>query len=279
MKLVSMINNLTEAGMLSNYTDVFFLKNDLVSVTNLEKLTKYNKDIILDFSCMVTPKDLNEVIKKINLFIDFNCLFYITDLGLAYYFKEAGCIERVIYDPVTMITNSLDAKEYFDYGFNAIGISNEITLKDTKEIISKTKVKAFLQVFGYRIMFNSRRKLVSLYLDKINKHSKLENMYLKESTRNDFYPITEDEYGTKIYRSYCLNLLDGLLDLDLEYAFLTNLNNEFDKYLEVVKNYRNYLNGANLNECIDKFNTLDIKTEDGFKFKDSIYNKELFFIN
>lgn len=276
MKLVSMINNLTEAGMLSNYTDVFFLKNDLVSVTNLEKLTKYNKDIILDFSCMVTPKDLNEVIKKINLFIDFNCLFYITDLGLAYYFKEAGCIERVIYDPVTMITNSLDAKEYFDYGFNAIGISNEITLKDTKEIISKTKVKAFLQVFGYRIMFNSRRKLVSLYLDKINKHSKLENMYLKESTRNDFYPITEDEYGTKIYRSYCLNLLDGLLDLDLEYAFLTNLNIEFDKYLEVVKIYRNYLNGANLNECIDKFNTLDIKTEDGFKFKDSIYNKELF---
>ena len=165
---------------------------------------------------MVFPLEIEEYRKKILMTKDTDCLYYITDLGLAHILKEFGLIGRTIYDPITMITNSLDAREFMEYGFKAIGLSNEITLKDTKQIIEKTGIPTFMQVFGYRLMLSTRRTLISLYQEKIQTQFQIENLKIEEATRTDAFPIVETSKGTKIYRSYIISLLNEMNILSLE---------------------------------------------------------------
>ncbi|MDE5565925.1 MAG: hypothetical protein K2I77_02955, partial [Anaeroplasmataceae bacterium] len=89
---------------------------------------------ILNFYQLIAPFDMEDILNEIHFYKDLNCLFYITDLGLVYQLKQEGCINKVIFDPITLITNTLDAKEYYNEGVRALGISNEILLDDAINI-------------------------------------------------------------------------------------------------------------------------------------------------
>lgn len=272
MKIVCKVSNLNLLKDIVNYADaVMLLDNDDI-IDNINVVEKNNLIPIYNLANMICPFDLDVYKEKINAVINTNTLFYITDLGLAKYIKDLGHINRVIYDPITMITNSLDAKEYYSYGFNAVGLSNEITLKDIKRI--SNDVDSFLQVFGYRLMMNSRRKLISLYKEKINKEYENKNIIIKEDTRDEYYPVIEDDKGTKIYRSYLISLLYDFLDLNLKYAYLDNFNIGDDTYIMVLKIYKEALNDKE--EALKKLNELNLNIKDGFSYKDSIYMKEEF---
>lgn len=272
MKIVCKVSNLNILNDIVNYVDaVMLLDNDDI-INNINIVEKNNLIPIYNLAFMICPFDLDLYKKKINAVINTNTLFYITDLGLAKYIKDLGYINRVIYDPITMITNSLDAKEYYSYDFNAVGLSNEITLKDIKKI--SNDVSSFLQVFGYRLMMNSRRKLISLYKEKINQEYENKNIIIKEDTRDEYYPVLEDDKGTKIYRSYLISLLKEFQNLNLKYAFLDNFNIDDNTYIKVLKIYKESFN--NLDDSIKKLNELNLNIKEGFSYKDSIYMKEEF---
>ncbi|MDE5546493.1 MAG: U32 family peptidase, partial [Anaeroplasmataceae bacterium] len=203
-------------------------------------------------------------------------LYYITDLGLAHILKEFGLIGRTIYDPITMITNSLDAREFMEYGFKAIGLSNEITLKDTKQIIEKTGINAFMQVFGYRLMLSTRRTLISLYQEKIQTKFQMEHLKIEEATRLDSYPIVETKKGTKIYRSYLISLLNEIDDFPLEYAYLESFGLDENIFREVLKLYYEVKSGKNKEEALAALDSLNLSIEEGFSYQDSVYMKEEF---
>ena len=207
MKLVGSINKIEDINYIANYIDCVMLDCNIASIENLNIIISFGITPIVKFNQMIHPFEMEEIVDNIKKLLNINCLIYITDLGLAYRLKKLNVIDRVIYDPVTMITNSLDAKEYYSYGFNAVSLSNEITIDDVNKIVSKSDIKLFYQVFGYHLMLHSRRKLVSLYCEKINKKIELNNLTIKETTRNDIYPIVENDRGTFIYRSYLINLL------------------------------------------------------------------------
>ncbi len=272
MKIVCKISNLNLLKDIINYVDAVMLDDNDNIVDNINVIKNNNLIPIYNLANMICPFDLDVYKEKINSVISTNTLFYITDLGLAKYIKDLGYINRVIYDPITMITNSLDAKEYYSYGFNAVGLSNEIILKDVKKI--SEDVGSFLQVFGYRLMMNSRRKLISLYKEKINKEFLNNNIIIKEDTRDEYFPVIEDEKGTRIYRSYLISLLNEFNDLNLKYAYLDNFNIDDETYIEILKIYKESLN--NKDEAILKLNKLNLNIKDGFSYKDSIYMKEEF---
>ena len=277
MKLVSKITNMDDLNNLSNYSDYIMLPYELINTLNVNRIIELNKTPILMFNLMVHPFEINDLKNELLNYKDLNVLYYITDLVLARILKENDLISKTIYDPVTMITNSLDAANYYDYGFNAISLSNEITIKDLCKIISKTNVKVFYQVFGHRLMLHSRRKLVSLYGEKIGVDIDKSNMRIVEATRNDSYPIVENDRGTYIYRSYLISLLKELKDINLEYAYLESFNLKTDIYIKVLDIFNKYINDEyTLNQALEHMALLNLDIKDGFSYQDSIYNKEEF---
>ena len=263
MKLVSKIDNLDNLTVISNYSDYIMLPYELISIENINRIIEANKTPILMFNLMVHPFEIEQLTKEVLAYKDLNVLYYITDLGLARILKTNNLINKTIYDPITMITNSLDASNYFSYGFNSSGLSNEITVKDLAKIIDKTNVKVFYQVFGHRLMLHSRRKLVSLQGEKIGRDIDKTNMRIVEATRNDSYPIVETGKGTYIYRSYLISLLKEIKQLNLEYAYIESFNIETETYIKVLEIFNKYLNDEYaLNQALEHLTLLNLDIKD-----------------
>ncbi len=284
MRLVTSIYTIEDIENMHDYIDyalvavphlsVYYKDIDVKKAVDL--LNKYNKNIILNINRIMHPSDIEKVISVYKEYLNTNILFYISDLGALNEAIKLGIEKRIIYNPETMITNYLDFNEYSSLGVLSCGVSSEITLNDLKLIYEKTNKSIFYQVFGRRLMFYSRRHLISLYETKNNDKYPHVDAYLKESTRQDYLPINENEECTTIYRSYNINLIDKLNELSfidfayLETAFLDNNSKNIvaKAYFDAIKN------NGNLNELSDLLNNLGLEYQDGFFYKDSVYQKE-----
>ena len=136
MKLVGLVYSIEELDNLKDKLDCVMIEvnglsnpkfSNYDSFAMINKVNEYNLIPILKINKMVHPNEIDYVKSKLLKYINYNCLFYVTDLGVLNILKNFNVINRVIYDPITMICNSLDAKNYYDLGVNSIGISNEIS--------------------------------------------------------------------------------------------------------------------------------------------------------
>jgi len=284
MKLVTSIYTLDELMLLEDKLDYALIHIPFYSVNYkdidinkaLDYCNKNNIKPILSLNRIFHPKDLSYVNELITKYKNDDILFYIADLGALNLFMKNGIISKVIYNPETMITNYLDMNEYCNLGLNACGISNEITINDLKKI-SKYNNNIYYQLFGKRLMFYSRRKLVSLYGEKSNNNYPKNNIYLRESTRDDYFPIIENENGTLIYRSYNISLLAYINDIDIKYGYLESFDMDINLFKEVNSIFYDVIhNNIKLDMAKIKLNELNINIEDGFIYKDSVYQKEEF---
>ncbi|MDE6240929.1 MAG: U32 family peptidase [Anaeroplasmataceae bacterium] len=276
MKLVCSLPSFHLLKDVASYVDGILLEDQPDILEQIHIVGSYGLVSIYKLNEMVFPLEIEEYRKKILMTKDTDCLYYITDLGLAHILKEFGLIGRTIYDPITMITNSLDAREFMEYGFKAIGLSNEITLKDTKQIIEKTGIPTFMQVFGYRLMLSTRRTLISLYQEKIQTQFQIENLEIEEATRTDAFPIVETSKGTKIYRSYLISLLNEMNSLSLEYAYLESFGLDESIFIEVVKLYHAVKSNKSKTDALTALESLNLPIGEGFSYQDSVYMKEEF---
>ena len=274
MKELNKLNGLIDGAVL-NTKDYSLIYDDL----NLDLAYSFclnNKILpIISLNKMFYPNELDNI-KEIYLKYD-KALFLITDLGLYHIAKSLNLENKLIYNPETMLTNYLDLKLYSSLGFNALAMSLEIPFKDVAYAKEEANANLFYMVFGKRMMLYSRRKLLSLYKEKANINLPNETMYLKEVNREDYFPIIENENGTKIFRSYIVSYLD-LLDKDyFKYNYLDSFDINFDTFKKVVTIYKNYLDKKiDKEEAIKNLNELNLNIEDGFKYKDSVYQKEEF---
>jgi hypothetical protein len=134
---------------------------------------------------------------------------------------------------------------------------------DINEFEIKSNVQDFIEIYQFA--------------KKENLDIKRDNMYLIEEKRKDKYPLLETNLGTYIYRSYQLSLIKHIKELNLKYAYFESRFIEFDTYLKVLKIYNKYLNDEiNLDEAVNYISTLELNIEDGFTYKDSVYQKEEF---
>lgn len=274
MKLICKLNHWDSLNDIAPYIHGVLLED----TKQIEQVEALELIPILMLDQMMFPKEVEDYETLISKVAHTSCLFYITDIGLGHLLKKLGLIERTIFDPKTMITNHLDAQIYASYGFHALGISNEITLKDYKAILEKTGLKAFYQVFGYRLMFTSRRRLVSLYSEKIQKSISLANLSIEEATRlgEERYPICENQYGTKIYRNHLICLLKEILNLPMEYAFLDDMGISSNVFKEIVFLFHSAIEQKDVSSLLERLNRLGLPLSDGFSYKDSVYMKEEF---
>jgi len=284
MNLITSIYTLDELELLKNNLDYALIHIPGLSLNYKEINVKealdfcYDNKIkpVLSLNRIFHPKDLEDVSDVINEYKDYDLLFYIADLGALNLFLKAGIINKVIYNPETMITNYLDMNEYYSLGVNSIGVSSEITLNDLMKI-SEVNNNIFYQVFGKRLMFYSRRHLISLYGEKSNNNYPKENVYLRESTREDYFPIVENDNGTLIYRSYNISMMPYMDELNIKFAYLESFDMDIDLFKKVNRIFYDVVNkNIDLMYAKIKLNELELDIDDGFIYKDSVYQKEEF---
>lgn len=283
MKLVTSIYEINEIEELKDYIEYALVAVPHLSVyykdididKAIQLLNKYNKKIILNINRIMHPSDIDMVINIYKKYLNTDIMFYIADLGA---YNEAINLKienRIIYNPETMITNYLDLNEYASLGANACGISSEITLKDLKLMNVKTNANIFYQVFGRRLMFYSRRKLITLYETKNTDNYPKTDAYLREATRKDFCPINENQECTVIYRPYNINLIDKLNEISfIKYAYVETLYLNFNEKKIISECFYKAINGNDLNELRKITDSLGLEYQEGFFIKDSVYQKE-----
>ena len=80
-----------------------------------------------------------------------------------------------------------------------------------------------------------------------------------------------------IYRPYCISLLkEKDIISKFKYGYMESLYLDDDIFLKVLIEYKNAISKNNIDESIANINNLGLNIEEGFTYKDSIYQKELF---
>ena len=116
MKITCSIYTLKQLNKFAKYIDCAVLNTKKYSLVyedlDLDKAILFceNNNIlpIIAVNKLLHPSDLVSVNEVFEKYISKNILFLVTDLGAIQIAKRLNIINRIIYDPQTMITNKLD---------------------------------------------------------------------------------------------------------------------------------------------------------------------------
>ncbi len=290
MKIFTSIKSLSHFEKLIDKVDGIVIGNNSFStllshsfiveeiIEMIEKSLQLNKEVVFNISSMQTNSSMILLEKFISNFLNYNVMYLYSDLGVYNLLKKYNKETKGIYDPSTMITNSMDMNFYLSKGMKACSLSLEIPIKDIKEINSKKLGNIWYKVFGYHQMFHSKRKLISTYQKFINLDKVInnENSYLIEETRNEKYPIIENEHGTVLFREYIISMIKECeIIKELDYLYLdSNLIEEeiFNKVLDIYLLALN--NKLSVSDALNEMDKLNLYIKDGFMYQDTVYQKE-----
>ena len=179
--------------------------NDLVKIK--EKTLELGLDLFITIDTMVEEKDIVLLKDYLELLNKMGVKgIYFTDLSVYAYAKQMQIVDSLIYDPTTLMTNSVDANFYLAKGIDSIVAAREITLDEILGM-SKHVDKLEMQIAGYLKSATSKRKFLTNYFDYLKQdYNPTNRMDLKivEETRDYALPILENNYGTQIYTDYVL---------------------------------------------------------------------------
>lgn len=211
------------------------------------------------------------------------------DLGVLRLAQKYHLINKLIYNPETLITNYETVHFLSQFGIKRVCLAKEITLDDIKLIGSKASCEVEVLGHGAMNMFHSYRDLLTnyyRYLKQANPEEiRNQELYMIEEQRTDKYPIIEDEHGTHVFSAYDLctiNFLDEFITSNITAIRIDGLFKDDTTLLEIVKVYRQAINDyykepSLYNSKKDNYLTMlssipNIRQfNNGFLFKKTIY--------
>ena len=239
------------------------------------KIHKNNKRIYLSLN-IIANEDTIECLKKIitqlsQLEIDG---FVVADFGIFQILKEANLTNKIVFNPVTNITNKYSANIINNLGINHCCIANELNLKDVLDISNYNDGNVEILAQGYYQICNSKRSLLTNFFKKHKLKNKSDYYYIKEESRDYSYPIIEINNETLVYidRQRCiLPYLTQISEAKIKYLridtmFLTlhEIQKHIETYNKVIKNpnlidseLENIITYSNSNlKCLDNISIL-----------------------
>lgn len=260
---------------LSNYSDSLFSFEEIKSI-----LKDYpNHEIFIFIDALYFDSDLKEIKEFILAFKDTKLKYIFGDLAIYQFLKEFGILNKGIYYPYTMIANYADLN-CFKGQLYGVCPTNEIPLKDVDFIAeNKGDLKIFFKAFGYSLMYQSKRMILSTYQKAKKKDFVLNNdLYLVEETRDDKYKVLENHHGSFIFQSGIFNILEALDKVkNVDYIILDSRFIADDKFIEALKIYHDASNDLdNLKSYNQKLKDIFDNLNNDFIYEDSIFRKEDF---
>lgn len=269
-----------EISQLIYYSDAFLFGIDNMSINmpiyftieEIKEIIDYikenNKKIFISLNKNMHNNDLKKL-EEILITLDalkIDGVFYY-DVAVLNIVKRLKLDIPLVWSQEHLTTNFATINFWHDMKVEYTYLSAEITLDEIIEISRNSKAKLIVPIFGYLPIFASMRHTVNNYLDKfdLKDSSKINYMNLKD----DKYPIVDDKLGTNIYSAHILNGYHEYLILknhNIDYITLNAFNIDDNKFLEVVKMFKEELEGSE-----DKINEMFENTNSGFLYKETIY--------
>ena len=268
---INNINEIEELRKLSIKEIQLALKNSAFS-SNYGFSYEEILNILNDNKDMNICINMNGLIKEDEIEEKEEIMLGLLDKGISYIsFSDFALLRKakmhnytnsLIYDPITLLTNSLEAQTIADNNLAYITISSLLTKDEIKEIASAID-NASLIIHGHLLMSATRRKLLSSYGNNKNIGLKDNNYYLQEETRDGLMPIYESDRGTLIYSDFIqesfmeLNefVSKGIKRLEIHTNYI-----DFDITKKTIRAYQDILNGKDPKE-VEKEYRLSIKDE------------------
>ena len=190
--------SLKEIEMINEYC----LKESLKRYVTIDAfISEYDRVLVNDYLEFLKKLDVDGI--------------YFTDLGIINVAGGMDLTNKLIYDPDTLLTNSLDVNFFLRQGIGTV-LARELSFDEVKDILEKNPAKCDMQVFGHLKMSYSKRQFMTNYFKYIGKEVDVLNkrsIRLVEENRNYKLPIIEDKYGTRIYSDYVLLMYKEYLEL------------------------------------------------------------------
>ena len=199
---------------------------------------KNNKEIYIVLNKNIHNNEIEEIKEILLKLKNINGLFYYDNaiIGLK---NKLNLEYDLVFDQEHQATNYLTINKYYELGVKYVHLSNDITLKEMKEIKENTKSKVIVTVFGYLPMFSSYRHLVKNYLDKFNLKDDSNINYMNKEGKS--YKIIDNELGTQVYTDSIFSMLDSIKEIEnIDYIlFNSYLIDDFEYVLDNINNYEN----------------------------------------
>ena len=174
--------------------------------------------------------------------------FVIADFGILQLFKEANLSSKVIFNPVTTITNKYSSKIANNLGINHVCVANELNLKDILEISKHTKGNIEVLAQGYYQICNSKRPLLSNFFKQFKIKNNSQSYFIKEESRDYAYPIIELNNEVLVYidRQRCiLPYLKQIIDSKVKYLRIDTIFMSIEEIKLTIDIYNNAINNLN----------------------------------
>ena len=193
--------------------------------------------------------------------------FLFSDMAVLYYFKAKKLEHKLIYTAKTLNCSYQDAYYYQKQGIKVM-LSNELTLEDITKITELNNI--VLEGYGYSNIFYSKRKLLSLYNEAKQLRNNLPDklMHIKETNRDNTYPIYQNQNGTFIYTNYKyifyseLKAIENLFMFKIESLFI----DEVDLFA-IIDIFKKAINGDINDSDYQKLIVLDNNVGHSFLYK------------
>jgi len=212
----------------------FYMTIDEIIDTNFNNLEVFvclnkilhNSDLELVRICLNKLKDTNYMI-----------LFY--DMAIYNIAREIGIVDKLIIYQDHLNLSSRSNNFYYNLGIMGSYISSDITGLELLNIRKKYQGKIMFTVYGYLPIFYSRRYLITNYLKYIGRNIDNKKYTIKGDNGEEF-PICEEEYGTTIYSSKVVNLINKLDELkDIDYFVLNGNMIDYNIYDDMIDKFIN----------------------------------------
>ena len=199
--------------------------------------------------------------------------FVISDFGVLQIFIENEMKEKVIFNPITTITNKYSAKSINELGIDHVCIANELNIKDILEISDYTSGNIEILAQGYYQIGASKRPLLTYFLDQYKKRGAKEtsHYFIQEENRDYAYPIVEIDNELFIYidKQRCiLPYLKELLKHKVNYFRIDTIFLEIDQINSIIQAYSSAL--EDIESIESSLDLLSKNTNSNYKCLDNI---------
>lgn len=242
-----------------------------VSIEQIKILVHENNNIFLSLNKNISNDELPKIEK---LLIELESLsikgIFYYDVALVNICKRLNLQLNLIWSAEHLTTNYFTINYWYEHEIKSCFLSNEITMKEIKEISQNTKSTLFVQLFGYIPMYVSKRHAINNYLEHFHLDRDSSEYFLFKE--NHKYSIVDNSEGTMIYSSFILNGLREYLELKdmIDYTVINGYMLNDNELMKVI-DYFLVSNSTNIDDLENGINELFSNLSKGFLYEETIY--------
>ncbi len=229
------INSYVSKGINSFLLPVEGYSSDYERTFSIEEIKKFSDyEVFVVMNKIVFNEELDKI-KSLLLELDkFVKGVFFYDLSYIELKKELNLNLELVWNQTHMVTNYKTCNFYYTRGVKYGVLSSDITLEEMNEIKHNSNMKFFVNYFGHVVVANSRRKLLSNYLE-YNKLEGVSSLNIVEPVSKQEYYLFENDGGTSFKTK---NVLNGFsLNIDFDYAILNEENINHDDFVSIILSF------------------------------------------